>query len=226
MQSTAVHIMGNGQLTSPTSAENTHPPSPYPISSRSPNKSPLPRTETASNSSPPSPTRSRSLSDLLSDSHRVVKPTRSHLSHVPVQDLHLLDSGVNHLPLDRNRTRSIADIAQEDALVVKLSNAPADQSSLLPDSLALPRDKSDENLQDITPLASPPTELVKSLEQSESDSYIHVDAKKDTNLDPEQEFERNRDAEEPILIMNNKSRPKDPYVYPLRNFRRAKQLCI
>lgn len=209
MQTTAFRVMGNGQLTSPSSAENTHPPSPYPVANRSPNRPPLPRAESTSGSSPPSPTRSRSLSDLLSDSHRNAKPTRSHLSHVPVQDLHL-ESGVGHLPLDRNRTRSIADIAQEDALVVKVSNASTDQTSSIPsDTLA----KSDENLHDITPLASPPVELVKSLEQSELDGYPHVEAKKDRDVDHEQEMERSREQEEPILVMNTKSRQKDPYVY-------------
>lgn len=214
IQTTAFRVMGNGQLTSPSSAENTHPPSPYPVANRSPNKPSLPRAEPTSGSSPPSPTRSRSLSDLLSDSHRNAKLTSSHLSHVPVQDLHLLDSGVGRLPLDRNRTRSIADIAQEDALVVKVSNASVDQaSSIPPDTLAIPSEKSDENLHDITPLASPPVELVKSLEQSELDGYPHVEVKKDRDVDYEQEMERSREQEEPILVMNTKSRQKDPYVY-------------
>lgn len=216
IQMTAFRVLGNGPSTSPSSAENTNSPSHYTLSSRSPNKPSLPRTAPALDSSPPSPTRSRSLSDLLGDSHRNAKPIRTQLSHQLLQDLQPHDDGAGHLPLDRNRTRSIADIAQEDDLVVKLSNASIDQPSMLPDTLTPPRDKSDENLLDITPLASPPIECLKSLEQCDLENLpvVEVTKKEHITHDHEQEVERSRELEEePILIMNTKARQKDPYVF-------------
>lgn len=213
IQTTALRVMSNGQSTSPSSAENVHPPSPYPMPSHSPNKSSISKIVHAPSSSPPSPTRSRSLSDLLGDSQRNGRPIRTQL--FPLQDLHFPGDGISHLPLDRNRSRSIADIAQEDDLIVKLSNASADQPSILPDTLTSPYDKNHDNLHDITPLASPPVEYTKHSEHGDPQIHFHAEVTKNEQIsDIEQQLEHGHEQDpEPILIMNTKSRQKDPYVH-------------
>ncbi len=87
---------------------------------------------------------------------------------------------------------------------------------MLPDTLTLPRDKSDENLLDITTACQPSIECLKSLEQCDLENLpvVEVTKKEHITHDHEQEVERSRELEEePILIMNTKARQKDPYVF-------------